>query len=147
MREIDRIILHCTATESDNDVRIDDVRKWHTDPVEDGGRGWSDVGYHYLIRLDGTIEVGRPLHKQGAHTRGHNGDSIGIAYAGGLHQGEPTDTLRPVQERAFITLCHALRQVLCRPLVLHGHREFSSKSCPCFDMFPRFTHLQRQLSF
>jgi N-acetylmuramoyl-L-alanine amidase len=77
MRPINRIIIHCTATPEGRDVTISDVRKWHI------ARGWRDVGYHFLIRLDGTVETGRPIEQAGAHVKGFNSDSIGIAYAGG----------------------------------------------------------------
>ena len=61
MRPINRIIIHCTATPEGRDVTIGEVRKWHV------VRGWRDVGYHYLIRLDGTVETGRPIEQVGAH--------------------------------------------------------------------------------
>jgi N-acetylmuramoyl-L-alanine amidase len=79
MRKVNKIIIHCTATPEGRDVSIDEVRRWHVKE-----RGWRDVGYHFLIRLDGTVEEGRPIEMTGAHTRGHNWDSIGIAYAGGM---------------------------------------------------------------
>ena len=87
MRKINKIIIHCTATPEGRDVSIDEVRRWH---VEE--RGWRDVGYHFLVRLDGTVEEGRPIEMTGAHTRPHNWDSIGIAYAGGMSK-DMTDEL------------------------------------------------------
>ena len=79
MREINKLIVHCTATPEFKDFTLEDVRGWHVK-----GNGWSDIGYHYLIKLDGTVELGRPVKKPGAHVAGHNKDSIGIAYVGGM---------------------------------------------------------------
>ena len=66
MRKIDKIILHCTATPEGRDVSVNAIKKWHTD------KGWSDIGYHYVVSLDGLVEEGRPVVRQGAHVRGHN---------------------------------------------------------------------------
>ena len=147
MRTLARIILHCTATKADQDITIDDVRKWHTDPKDKGGRAWSDVGYHYLITLDGTIQAGRPLHKQGAHTRGENADSIGIAYAGGLDsEGAACNTMNADQRRAFKALARALRVIICNPLTIHWHCEYSDKSCPNFNVADYFSRLMHEVS-
>ena len=72
MRHINRIILHCTATREGRDYSVDTIRKWHTD------KGWSDIGYHYLVARDGAIYEGRPVERMGAHVRGYNANSIGI---------------------------------------------------------------------
>ena len=92
MRHLDEIVIHCTATTGDDagDVDIDTVRRWHTRAP----RSWSDVGYHYLVRRDGSVEVGRPLSRPGAHVRGHNASTIGIVYTGGIDAdtGEHSDT-------------------------------------------------------
>ena len=90
MRKINEIIIHCSDTQEGCDVTAKEIRSWHTAPKEKGGRGWRDIGYHYVIRLDGTIELGRPLEKAGAHCIGrkgedHNSHSIGICYIGGRH--------------------------------------------------------------
>ena len=85
MRKIDAIVIHCTATRAGQDVRAADIDKWHKE------RGFAGIGYNYVIDLDGTVEVGRPLTKDGAHcnTAGlsglaYNKHSIGIVYVGGL---------------------------------------------------------------
>ena len=72
MREINKIILHCSATPEDRDVKAETIKKWHTD------KGWSDVGYHYIIELDGRLKTGRPIERIGAHCKGHNNDSLGV---------------------------------------------------------------------
>lgn len=132
MRHLERIILHCTATlgNESGDVDIDTVRTWHVE-----GNGWADVGYHYLVRRDGTVEPGRPLDVPGAHTKGHNWDSIGIAFSGGLNASNrsPEDTRTPEQRKSLYGLLNALLVVFPTIHSIHGHREFSAKACPCFD--------------
>lgn len=126
MRKIDKIIWHCSATPAGMDVKGATIKVWHTKD-----RGWSDIGYHYVIELDGTIYQGRPLERPGAHTRGHNDDSIGICYVGG-GVTDPSDTRTPEQKRAL----YALTDDLIRRFpgaTVHGHREFASKACPSFD--------------
>ena len=139
MREINRIILHCSATREGQDIDAATIKKWHTDPKPEG-RGWSDIGYHYVIRLDGTIEGGRPIHKAGAHTKGHNDDSIGICYIGGVEEDgkTPKDTMNDCQEAAFKELIYSLRMVWDKHLTLHGHNEFASKACPSFKVSEKF---------
>ena len=96
MRELKEIILHCTATKEGQDYPVEQVRKWHLD------RGFNDIGYHFLIRLDGTVEAGRPIETVGAHCKGHNANSIGIAYVGGLDKnGRPKDTRTLPQKEAM----------------------------------------------
>ena len=79
MRKIDKIIIHCSATKEGRDISTETIRSWHVK-----GRGWRDIGYHLVIELDGSLKVGRPLHKIGAHTLGENEHSIGICYVGGV---------------------------------------------------------------
>lgn len=136
MRQIRRAILHCTATEEGKHYDVDDIRRWHTSEP----RNWSDIGYHWLILLDGTIQEGRPFWKQGAHVAGHNEDSLGIAYVGGLRNGEPADTMTVLQDIAFLRLITSLRTVF-GPILLHGHNEFSSKACPSFIVAEKYKWL------
>jgi len=128
MREIKEIILHCTATQEGREVHVADVDRWHKQ------QGWECIGYHYLITLDGKIEKGRPEWKIGAHCKGHNNVSIGIAYVGGVdYQGKPKDTRTEAQKRALVQL---LREVRGRypKATIHGHNEFAAKACPSFNV-------------
>lgn len=141
MREINRIILHCSATPEGANFTAADIRSWHL------ARGWSDIGYHYVIGIDGTVESGRCISKQGAHTKGHNKDSIGICYIGGVDSDrKPINTLTWDQRVSIKQLCRSLRRVLNKPLYLHGHNEFSSKACPSFAVADEFDRLQRWLA-
>ena len=77
MRTINKIILHCTATPEGRHTTVEDIRLWHK------SQGWSDIGYHYVVYLDGSIHTGRPIEVSGAHTKGLNKNSIGVVYVGG----------------------------------------------------------------
>lgn len=103
-------------------------------------KGWADIGYHYVIRLNGFIERGRAEWRQGAHCVGHNRHSIGVCYVGGLDQnGNPSDTRTPAQRRAMLTLLKELTQKYhCE---IHGHNEYSAKACPCFNAYEEYKGL------
>lgn len=139
MRKVNKIIIHCTATPEGRDVSIDEVRRWHVKQ-----RGWRDVGYHFLIRLDGTVEEGRPIEMTGAHTRGHNWDSIGIAYAGGMSKDmtEPKDTRTDEQKDSFVDLLCQLHD--CYGGTVYGHRDFSEKACPSFDAKTEYENISNR---
>lgn len=138
MREIKRVILHCTATKEGAEVDVDTIRKWHL------ARNFSDIGYHYVILLNGEIALGRNLFTQGSHTRGENEDSIGVAYVGGLDEkGKPKDTMSLYQDIAFMRLFESL-SVTFGKLDLHGHNEFSNKACPSFDVQSKYKFLIKE---
>ena len=129
MRNIEYIAIHCSATTPKMDVPIERVRKWHLD------RGWSDIGYHYYIRRNGAIYVGRDLEKTGAHVRGFNNNSIGICYEGGINtQHEAEDNRTKSQKQALRNLLTVLKQRF-PDAKIKGHRDFPgvSKACPSFD--------------
>lgn len=112
------------------------IRSWHL------ARGWSDIGYHYVVKLDGTIESGRPLHRVGAHVKGHNDDSIGICYVGGLDAaGGPKNTLNLLQRDSIQRICYALCIAFNQSFELHAHNEYSNKACPSFDVADTFEEL------
>ena len=129
MREIKKIILHCSATREAQDISVETIRKWHLN------RGWSDIGYHYVIYLDGSIHDGRPIKRSGAHTKGHNSTSIGVCYIGGVEKDgkTPKDTRTPEQDTALVNFLSALLEQYPEA-TLHGHNEFAAKACPSFDV-------------
>lgn len=130
MRKINKIILHCTATPEGRHTTIEDVRRWHVD-----GRGWSDIGYHYLVYLDGSVVKGRPVKRSGAHVKGLNKNSIGIAYVGGIDRinFKPLDTRTEKQKSSLYELIMNLMKDY-PDATLHGHNEFAAKACPSFDV-------------
>ena len=136
-RQIDKVVLHCSATPEGRWHDAEDIRGWHVT-----GRGWSDIGYHFVILLDGTIEEGRPLHRPGAHVKGLNTNSIGICYIGGVNEyHDPKDTMTEEQEIAFEQLYCDLLDEYGDDITLHGHNEFANKACPSFDVADKFAHL------
>lgn len=135
MRDINRIILHCSATEEGREYSVADIDAWHKK------RGWKGIGYHYVLYLDGTIAIGRDVADQGAHVSGENSDSIGVCYIGGLRNGSPEDTMTAMQDMSFMMLVNSLR-VVFGPLSLHGHNEFSNKACPSFEVADKYSFLQ-----
>ena len=137
MRDINKVIVHCSATPAGRDVTIADVRRWHVE-----GNGWSDVGYHFFIRLDGQIELGRDLNTPGAHTQGYNKKSIGVCYAGGMSEdmSEPEDTRTDEQKDSLEVLLATLVRMF-PGLEIYGHRDFSPKACPSFDAKNEYKHL------
>lgn len=109
-----------------------DIDRWHH------AKGWNGCGYHFVIDLDGTIEIGRKLPLQGAHCTGHNAQSIGICYIGGLDaNGKAKDTRTEGQRTSLRALIELIR-FLIPNVSIHGHREFAAKACPCFDVKEEF---------
>ena len=144
MRTINKIIIHCTATPEGRNVTVEDLRQWHV--VENG---WSDIGYHFFIDLEGEIHECRPLERTGAHTRGHNYGSIGIAYAGGMSADEgevstPKDTRNINQKDSLDFLLADLKDLYPR-VKIYGHRDFSNKACPSFDARTEYEWLSNSL--
>lgn len=136
-RYINDIILHCTATPAGKDYSVADITNWHKQ------RGWRTCGYHYVVRLDGSIERGRAISQPGAHCRGHNAHSIGVAYVGGLDtDGKPADTRTEAQKHALLKLLVNLTKIYrCR---IHGHRDYNpQKACPCFDATKEYAPLYK----
>ena len=127
MRKIEKIIVHCTATPTGRETSVEEIRSWHLH------QGFTDIGYHYVVMLDGRIMPGRDERVAGAHCKGQNARSIGVCYVGGLDKnGDPADTRTPAQKIALINLVSRLKRRFPGATV-HGHREFAAKACPCFD--------------
>ena len=152
MRNITKIIIHCAATFPGQDIGVAEIRAWHTDPKKPGGP-YRDIGYHGVIRRDGTLESGRPMDEAGAHTAGHNQNSIGICLVGGIQDGTGGDAnqdgiveefengQRGVPEANYTPAQWATLQRVVSDLrnkypnaTVHGHNEFAVKACPCFDV-------------
>lgn len=127
-RKISEIIVHCTATPEGRATTIAEIRKWHKE------KGWSDIGYHYVVMLDGSVSNGRDVNISGAHCEGHNSVSIGVCYVGGVGRDGKTakDTRTPAQKYALLQLLKKLK-ALYPTAKIYGHRNFSSKACPSFD--------------
>ena len=142
MAELKYLVIHCTATPEGRDVTPEDIRQWHTSPVSAGGRGWKQVGYTDLIRLDGTVErlvnnnedanVDPWEITNGA--KGYNSISRHIVYAGGCDKSnKPKDTRTAAQEKALVAYVKDFHRR--HPSVrIIGHNEIAAKACPSFDV-------------
>ena len=150
MRKINLIVVHCSATPEGRDVTAADINKMHI------ARGFKKIGYHYVVRLDGTVETGRKENEIGAHAKGYNANSIGVCYVGGLASDgkTPKDTRTPAQKSALKKLLHTLKQRYPDARIV-GHRDLSPdtnhngkvdkwewiKACPCFDATPEYANI------
>lgn len=128
MRKISEIVIHCSATPASMDIGADVIREWHVN-----GNGWSDIGYHFVIRRDGVTEAGRPVEIAGAHARPVNRTSIGVCMiGGGKGQNETNFTLKQ-----WVALDNLLSHLLAQypNARVMGHREADpdAKGCPSFD--------------
>ncbi len=135
MRKIIKIIVHCADTPEGRDDKAADIRRWHK------ARGFNDIGYHYVVDLDGTIEPGRDVTIAGAHTTGHNEDSIGVCYIGGADTDmKPKDTRTEEQKTSLRLLLKYLVQKYPGAKI-YGHRDFAQKACPSFDAKAEYKEL------
>lgn len=128
-RTITEIIVHCTATPEGRNDSLEKIRKMHIE------NGWSDIGYHYLVTLDGRIWEGRDIDTIGAHCRGHNLHSIGISYVGGMNRDmtEPKDTRTEAQKAAMLCLLIDLTKMYPDAKIIGHHDINPGKACPCFN--------------
>lgn len=135
-RNITEIIVHCTATPEGREVSMDELRRWHKQ------RGFSDVGYHYVVHLNGDVENGRSVDIVGAHCTGHNAQSIGVCYVGGVAKDgkTPKDTRTQQQKAALLSLLMDLK-AMYTGVRIYGHRDFANKACPSFDATSEYKRL------
>jgi N-acetylmuramoyl-L-alanine amidase len=136
MRNINKIIVHCSATPEGRNFTVKQIDACHRQ------RGFNGIGYHFVIYLDGSVHVGRPLAKAGAHCKGYNAHSIGVCYIGGVAADgkTPKDTRTDTQKASLVKLITELRQQFPNASV-HGHREFANEACPCFDAHKEYNDL------
>ena len=130
MRTIMLLVIHCSAVKPDQTSSAAQIDSWHR---KDRHYKFG-IGYHYVIRRDGTIELGRPEWMIGAYCLNHSAHSIGICYEGGLDiRGQPADTRTPEQKATMRRLLEDLHRRYPRALIV-GHRDLDpKKACPCFD--------------
>lgn len=131
MRRIDEIIIHCSATRPSMDIGVEEITQWHT------ARGFSSCGYHFVIRRSGDVETGRAIEYRGAHARGRNANSIGIALVGGIGEENFTPDANYTEDQ-WESLEDLVLQLMEKYDVEHesviGHNSISSKACPCFNV-------------
>lgn len=123
IRDVSKVFIHCSASDRHEHDDISVIRDWHV-----GGHGWSDVGYHYFITKDGSIQSGRPLERVPAAQRGYNTGSIAICLHG-LKENKFTEE----QFKSLISLCERIALAHRCGVTFHGHCEVANKTCPVFD--------------
>ena len=136
-RKITEIIVHCSATAEGVNYTVADITRWHKN------RGFTTIGYHYVIYRDGSVHKGRSVNISGAHCTNHNAHSIGVCYIGGCaNDGKltPKDTRTPAQRKALYNLLKELKQLYPQAKI-YGHRDFANKACPSFDATFEYKHL------
>lgn len=135
-RNITEIIVHCAATPEGKDYTVAQIRQCHLQ------RGFSDIGYNYVIYRDGSIHEGRNVNISGAHTIGHNYNSIGICYIGGCAKDgkTPKDTRTEAQKASLIKLIKDLKRLYPKATI-HGHCEYANKACPAFNAKEEYKNL------
>lgn len=126
-RDVHTIWIHCSATPEGRDYTVADIRAWHK------ARGWSDIGYHYVVYRDGRVMLGRPVGQVGSHVAGHNTGSIGVVYIGGVSADgkTPKDTRTAAQRSSLLWLVDKLARKHGVSKV-RGHNEVAAKACPSF---------------
>jgi N-acetylmuramoyl-L-alanine amidase len=130
-RPINEIVIHCTATPEGRDVSVDTIRTWHL------AQGWKDIGYHYVVMLDGSVQPGRPEDQVGSHVKGRNTGTLGIVYVGGVAKDgkTPKDTRTPQQKAALIETVKALLAKYPTIKKVTGHNDHTNaKACPSFKV-------------
>lgn len=126
-RYIERVFVHCSASDKPEHDDMEVIRRWHTDP-KPAGRGWTDVGYHFFIRKTGLLETGRSLERIPAAQRGNNTGTIAIC----LH-GLKDELFTSAQFETLIGLCKEINEAYDTQVTFHGHCEVANKDCPVFD--------------
>ncbi len=142
MKDVKKIIVHCSATrEGDDSINAEVIDRWHKK------RGWKGIGYHFVILIDGSIETGRMINKCGAHTKGMNCKSIGVCYIGGVESERndkgkysAKDTRTPEQIATLLELLRLLKKIY-PDAKIHGHRDFAAKACPSFDATDEYKNI------
>jgi hypothetical protein len=126
----DFIAVHCSATPGARDIGRAEIRRWHMD------KGWIDIGYHFVIRRNGRIEVGRPLDVRGAHVEGFNGKAVGICLVGGTDDTGKAENNFTAWQLSSLLDTLAFLKAYAPQARIQGHRDFPSvaKDCPSFDV-------------
>ena len=127
---VEYLAVHCSATPPDMDIGAKEIDRWHRQ------RGFLKIGYHLVIRRDGSVEKGRELDEMGAHVQGFNHCSIGVCVVGGISRnGDPQENFTDEQMHTLAVLLKDLR-VKFPKAHIQGHRDFPDvhTACPSFDV-------------
>ena len=127
-KETKLIIVHCSATQPKADIGKKEIDRWHRQ------KGWFGIGYHFVIRRNGTVETGRDLMAAGAHAQGYNDISVGVCLVGGIDEKmRPENNFTPEQWDSLIKLLKELKEKFPEATII-GHNEVAKKACPSFNV-------------
>lgn len=129
----DAIIIHHVGN-TNRDVSAAEIHRWHRN------NGWSGIGYHFVIRKDGTIERGRPMDMLGAHCYEHNWHTVGVNLVGAFDDNEPEPEQLAAAAKLLAALC---RYYGLKPdeNTIKGHRDFNNTACPGQLLYDELPHL------
>ena len=123
MREIKKVIVHCSASDNPKHDNVETIRKWHVDE-----NGWKDIGYHFIITKNGDVHKCRDISEVGAHCKGENLDSIGVCLTG-------NDNFSPDQYFSLAWLLNGILNDITTIEVVKPHNHYNEdKTCPNFDL-------------
>lgn len=127
-KETSQIFVHCSATKPSMDIGVREIAQWHKE------QGWLAIGYHFIIRRDGTVEAGRDQDAVGSHVKGYNSTSVGVCLVGGIDaKGQPEANFTPQQMSALKGLLHELKGTYPDAVIM-AHHDVAPKACPSFDL-------------
>lgn len=127
-KETKLIIVHCSATPPGMNIGRREINEWHLN------KGWSGIGYHYVIRRDGSAELGRDIEEIGAHAEGYNSVSVGVCLVGGVNDKKiPEANYTEAQWKTLVTLLKKLKKKYPSARII-GHNEVAKKACPSFNV-------------
>ena len=127
-KETNAIFVHCSATKPSQDVGVREIAQWHKE------KGWLAIGYHFVIRRDGTVEAGREQSAVGSHVANYNHDSVGVCLVGGIDdKGKFAANFTPAQMQSLRSLLVELK-FQYPGSILRAHHDVAPKACPSFDL-------------
>ena len=132
------VIHHAGFPDADKDSSAEDIHKFHQEV-----NGWAGIGYHYVIRKDGTIEQGRKPLAVGAHAYHHNKNSVGICVAGNFDIGKPNREQMDSLKLLTAWLCQRYKLNPMKKGVIVGHRNLNDTNCPGDNLYPKLDEIRR----
>lgn len=130
-----RIVIHHTGNPTDDDLSAEQIHASHQ------AQGWAGIGYHFVIRKDGSIELGRPDWSIGAHAYGFNSDSIGVHVCGNFEQAEPTKAQLDILPMLIADICDAYGLIAAADIVV-GHRDLMATACPGENLYKHLDEIR-----
>jgi N-acetylmuramoyl-L-alanine amidase len=130
----DQIVIHHTGNPYDDDLSAEEIHASHR------AQGWAGIGYHYVVRKDGTVEAGRPHWTVGAHAHGENYHTIGVHVCGNFEEAEPTDEQIESIAMLIATVCDDYGLPIDAQHIV-GHRDLMATACPGANLYARMSDI------